>query len=285
MKKRSDVFFEWFLCIFIFIVGFNITHKMLISLAAPFILAIIFIGSYIIEIKADKKADKLANMSITEQSEALLTYKLQHDFAKLKGDSLISDQKRRLRSPIVFVFLFSSIALLLIVFAFIRKISLFATICGIFLAILSFVFSLRGLLTIPLKKYIILHKNDFDDVNNDYLNGNMIVYGEHGINIGSKYITMFNSAKINSVRINDITNAYCIQRRVKHKTNGLYVGEKLYHYIAVNTASGEHYEVNLNEYQAQIALEEIERTGALDIKSERIANVLETDTSNNIFTP
>lgn len=110
---------------------------------------------------------------------------------------------------------------------------------------------------IPVKKLYKRRDIDISDVEKSYDNGRLLTYKKCGINIGTDYTVIYSERAVAVIRNSDVKSVTRHITRLKKYDGTLYSGEEYLHKVRI-IADKEYFAV-LNEYQVEMAVNEIDR--------------------------
>lgn len=236
------------------------------SVSTAVILFIIMGGfglfSYLVETRNDKKADKLKNdiengtlYAEDEWQDKYLRYKSSQPFAKITGTDMKHDMQKRYRIPKYYGALVLSVFLLLCdVLLFV--INIIGGIVGLLLFGGLLYLSVSSLMGRPVKKFYNRTDVDFQAVNDSYMKGNMVVFRNNGINVGSRYLVAFNERNVIALELQNVSDITKNIVREKEYVNSIYTGENTKLFAVVNNDT----KIELrDEFQLELIIEEFHR--------------------------
>ena len=110
---------------------------------------------------------------------------------------------------------------------------------------------------IPVKKLYTRRDIDISDVEKSYDNGRLLTYKKCGINIGTDYTVIYGERVVAVIRNSDIKSVTRHITRLKKYDGTLYSGEEYLHKVRI--IADKEYFAELNEYQVEMAVNEIDR--------------------------
>lgn len=232
------------------------------------ILIAFFIYNFFREKKSDRKAKEIKTdftdgsyLNSAEWREKYQKYAEKHDSEKIHSKGMKADLQRRYRkmaSVIMCLFglfmIFGSCCIP-VSYAGIQEIitAVFGILIGIFI---FYAFGFRNFIALPVRK-LYQENYNIEAVEDSYNNGKMMSYKKNGVNIGDKYTLIYSEKEIHVISNFSIHNATHNLTRVKTYVNGTFDSDKYQHKLCI-TADRE-YLVELNEYQVETAIKELEK--------------------------
>ena len=201
-----------------------------------------------------------------EWKEKYSAYVLKNDFQQVTANSMRAVLNRRFFKPSGAVWLTASvlfIAAAIICRAAESDIRAVLAVSGI----ISAMWGAFKLLHTPVSSFIANCGEKLPEIERSYLNGKMLTYrknGEHacnsGINIGGNYVVMYTDSVIICLDKNEIESVNKRVTKTKYYGNDVYTGSAFSYFIVVNAKEqnkeeATHYQIELNEYQVQMAYE------------------------------
>lgn len=110
---------------------------------------------------------------------------------------------------------------------------------------------------IPVKKLYKRRDIDISEVEDSYDNGKLLTYKKCGINIGTAFLVIYNETKIDVLKISGIRSVTRHITRLKKYEGTLYAGEEYLHKVRI--IADKEYLAELNEYQVEMAVNELNR--------------------------
>lgn len=98
---------------------------------------------------------------------------------------------------------------------------------------------------------------DISEVEDSYDNGKLLTYKKCGINIGTAFLVIYNETKIDVLKISGIRSVTRHITRLKKYEGTLYAGEEYLHKVRI--IADKEYLAELNEYQVEMAVNELNR--------------------------
>lgn len=135
--------------------------------------------------------------------------------------------------------------------------TLFYIVGGTAVSALIIYWGTEKFLALPVKKLYSRTDIDIRDVEASYENGQILTHKHNGINIGRDYTVIYNEKAVNVIKNSDIQSVTRHITRLKQYQDNLYAGEEYLH--KVNITADKEYYVELNEYQVEMAINELER--------------------------
>ncbi len=251
--------------------------------------AVLFISVFF-EYRSKYKDNEFKNAVINDEfhsdekwQEKYHDYVLKNDFQQVTASSMNADLNRRFFKPSGVFWLIS--ALLLFAAALICR-DAHSDIRGL-LAVSGILASLWGsfkLLHTPVRSFIANCGEKLPEIDRSYLNGKMLTYrknGEHacnnGINIGGNYVVMYTNNQIICMDRNEIDSVNKHITKTKYYGSGVYTGSVLSYYLIVNLkatdgSSCTHYQIELNEFQVNMAYEALSVSSSPSLSSIKEQN-------------
>lgn len=243
--------------------------KIAAVLVIPAVLAFIFYG-----IIKEKKADRLAEserpgyedgsiFSSAEWRQKYLEYVQSHGWDRIKGRDMLHDVCRRYHSSQSRILIFFGVFFLICSFAGIAErepelAALMVIIGGAMLAL-----GLISHLGMVFRRWLKNTDTDRQELEDSYMKGRLLVHKTGGINIGSRYILAFAEKSVRAFRPEQITDVHRKIVRLKKYDNSIYTGEEYQHFLVIDAAMpGSQMirsETELNEFQVEMAMEELSR--------------------------
>lgn len=233
------------------------------------ILIAYFIYNFFREKKSDRKAKEIKTdftdgsyLNSAEWREKYQKYTEKHDFEKIHSKGMKSDLQRRYRkmaSVIMSLFgIFMIFGSFCMPFADAGGGEILIAVFGILLGIFIFYeMGFKNFLAKPVRK---LYQENYDikSIEDSYNNGKMMSHKNNGINISCEYTLIYSEKEIyviNNFSIQEVTHHLT---RVKKYVNDTFEGDEYQHKLQVR-ANNREYFVELNEYQVEIAINELEK--------------------------
>ena len=205
-------------------------------------------------------------------------YVLKNDFQQVTASSMKADLDRRFFKPSGVVWLIAAaifFAAAIICRAAQNDIRGVLAVSGI----LAAMWGGFKLLHTPVRSFIANCGEKLPEIERSYLNGKMLTYrrnGEHscnsGINIGGNYVVMYSNGMIICMDRAEIESVNKHITKTKHYGNGVYAGSVFTYSLIVNLkdqdgSSCTHYQVELNEFQVQMAYEALSVSSSPSLSS------------------
>lgn len=234
------------------------------------ILSAVMIAYIVYAYRREKKADTKAESQKTaftddsyfnssEWREKYLNYRSKHSFEKPDPKGMKADLTERYckmaSMPMVIFGILMLLGLGCGVLA--GEATLFYIVIGIPVCALIIYIGAEKLLASPVKKLYSRTDIDIREVEASYENGQFLTHKHSGINIGRDYTVIYNEKAVDVIKNSDIRSVTRHITRLKQYQDNLYAGEEYIHKVRI-TADREYYAV-LNEYQVEMAINELER--------------------------
>lgn len=193
---------------------------------------------------ADKGLDKhLREIGSAESAEAYekrsVEYAHKHPPIRIINSDMIRDLKARYRRVFVYFLLIIDVVFLLALVEQYNHIGLSFMLLIEFVAVIALGYYCYYMLTGgPIQKFISRIRPElYDEINADYLGGELYYYGSCGLCIGNKYAVYFDGDGVSVIPLADIIYAGKFIRVIKHYTNGVYSGSEYKYIVRIVTSS------------------------------------------------
>lgn len=234
------------------------------ALSALMIAYIVY--AYRREKKADTKAESQKTaftddsyFNSSEWREKYLNYRAKHSFEKPDQKGMRADLTERYCKmasiPMVIFGIFMLFGLGCGVLA--GEATLFYIVIGIPVCTLIIYIGAEKLFASPVKKLYSRTDIDIREVEASYENGQLLTHKHSGINIGRDYTVIYSEKAVDVIKNSDIRSVTRHITRLKQYQDNLYAGEEYLH--KVHIMADKDYFVELNEYQVEMAINELER--------------------------
>ena len=225
-----------------------------------------FVYVYFREKKADIKAESEKEAFLddsyfrsSEWREKYLRYIQANSFEKPGERGMKSDLTEKYRNMASMPL--TLIGMLMLLWAILQILAGRLTVFGLILFLIPGPFLMylgaEKYLAIPVKKLYKRTDIDISDVEDSYNNGRLLTYKKCGINIGTAFLVIYNEAKVDVIKCSGIRSVTRHITRLKKYDGTLYSGEEYVHKVRI-TADKE-YLAELDEYQVEMAVNEIDR--------------------------
>lgn len=240
------------------------------------ILIVFFICNFFREKKSNTKARKIKTdftdgsyFDSAEWHEKYQKYAEKHDFEKIHSKGMKADLQRRYRKMTSVVMCLFGLFMIVgsccipVGYAGIEEIviAVFGILIGIFI---FYTLGFKSFLTLPVKK---LYQENYDiaAVEDSYNNGKMMSHKKNGINIGDKYTVICSEKEIHVISNFSVHNVTHSITRVKKYVNSIYDSDEYRHRLCI--MAEREYFVELNEYQVETAISELEKVCYINVTS------------------
>ncbi len=257
--------------------GLSLFAAIMVTIA----LAVLFTVSFILEQRSYQKDTKFKAEVESGQYYAqdvwrdkYLAYRDRHGFDKIKGSSMKADLAVRFRRPSAYIMI--AVSLLLLCACLLPDLSEDALAGFIIGAVVFGIWGVYGLTSAPVREFMKQYADEIDEIAESYMNGRMLTFkhnwsSEHvcsGINIGRRYTVLYNKKKITAIKNADIQLVHRYIKRTKYYGNGIYTGDRnTFHLAVMLRTQPERLTIELNEFQAQMAIDEY-RSYSIPVTSE-----------------
>lgn len=240
------------------------------------ILIVFFIFNFFREKKSNTKAEEIKTdftdgsyFDSVEWQEKYQKYSAKHTFEKIHSKGMKADLQRRYRKMASVVMCLFGLFMIVgsccipVGHAGIEEIitAVFGILIGIFI---FYALGFKSFLALPVKK---LYQGNYDikAVEDSYNNGKMMSHKKNGINIGGNYTLIYSEKEIHVISNFSIHNVTHDITRVKKYVNSIYDSDEYKHKLRI-TAEREYF-VELNEYQVETAISELEKVCYINVTS------------------
>lgn len=248
----------------IYLKGMPIVFGFILS---PILIAF-FIYNFFREKKSDRKAKVIKNdftdgsyLDSAEWCEKYQKYTEKHDFEKIHSKGMKADLQRRYRKMTSVIMCFFGLFMIFgsccipVGYAGIQEIitAVFGILLGIFI---FYSFGFKNFIALPVRK-LYQENYDIEAVEDSYNNGKMMFHKKNGINIGDEYTLIYSEKEIHVISNFSIHNITHNLTRVKKYVNSTFDSDEYKHKLCIKAYR--EYFVELNEYQVETAIKELEK--------------------------
>lgn len=233
------------------------------------ILSAVMIAYIVYAYRREKKADTKAESQKTaftddsyfnssEWREKYLNYRAKHSFEKPGSKGMRADlTERYCKMASMPMVIFGILMLFGLSYGILSgEATLFYIVVGIAVSALIIYIGAEKLLAVPVKKLYSRTDIDIREVEASYENGQLLTHKHSGINIGRDYTVIYNEKAVDVIKNSDILSVTRHITRLKQYEGNLYAGEEYLH--KVHITADKDYFVELNEYQVEMAINELE---------------------------
>lgn len=201
-----------------------------------------------------------------EWKTAYSEYKETHTFETISKRGMIHDLKKRYRKHDLVCIRFGillTIGSVLILFIPMTEVkdkvvAIFGILCGGVL----FSIGLHGVISGPVQKFQ-KQQTSLAEIEESYVKGKMLSFGNNGINIGSSYTVVYTQKNVFAIDNNSIQDMTRKMVRVKQYEDNLYSGQEYRYYVSLiyKAPDGKTKAINvrLDEFQCEMMIAEFNR--------------------------
>ncbi|MDE6666007.1 MAG: hypothetical protein K2K14_07495 [Ruminococcus sp.] len=240
----------------------------LVGIIVSAVMIVYFIYAFLREKKSDKKSEKIkadftdgTYFDSTEWREKYLNYVQNYQFEKISPKGMKADLQKRYRKMVSVIIVIFGIFMTFgtsCVWLTDEPHKILMTILGILVGLfICYIGGIKNFSPEPIKK-LCYGNYDFNAIENSYNNGKMMSHKKNGINIGHDYTLIYNEKNIYLIDNIDIQNVSRHIVRVKNYVNDIFDSDEYQHKLCIRADNCEYF-VELNEYQVEIAIDELSR--------------------------